>query len=360
MNAAEIQRRLDLGRSTAEAGDWNTARLYFEQVLSADPANEEALLWLAGLAEDPHESIRLLQQVLEQNPSNERAKAGLEWAKSRLPADEQPRLAAEATRQAEAAEPPKPRRSKWPSAYRYLLLGLVLIAALACLKLCGPDIRGTLERFPEILFPPTHTPTATATPTFTPTPTATATATATATPTHTPTATQTPTPTSTDTPTPTLTPSPSPTWTLVPTASPAPPQPAGGEKWIEIDLSTQTLTAWEGELQIFKTIVSTGSAWTPTLTGRFHIFHKLLSQTMRGPGYVQPNVPYVMYFFGAYSIHGAYWHNDFGWPRSHGCVNLTVPDSKWLFDWADPPLPAGSSEVWASNSGMGTLVVIHE
>ncbi len=358
MNAAEIQRRLSLGRSTAEAGDWNAARRYFKQVLSADPANEEALLWLAGLAEDPQESIRLLQQVLERNPGNERAKAGLQWAKSRLPADEQSRLAVGATRSAEAREP-QSGRDRRPPAYRYLLLGLVLIAAFICLKLCGPDIVGRLERFPEILFPPTHTPTATATPTFTATPTATATATATATPTHTPTATWTLTPTSTDTPTPTLTPSPSPTETLVPSAPPA-PQAERGEKWIEIDLSSQTLTAWEGELQVFRTIIATGSSWTPTPTGRFRIFHKLLSQTMRGPDYVQPNVPYVMYFYGPYAIHGAYWHNDFGRPRSHGCVNLTVPDSKWLFDWADPPLPAGSHQVWASKSGMGTLVVVHE
>ena len=276
-----------------------------------------------------------------------------EWAKSRLSPDERSRLALDATRPAEATEPPKPRRSKRPSTRRYLLLGLVLIAALACIKLCGPDIADRVERIPEVFLPPTHTPTATATPTFTATPTATASATATATPTHTPTATQTPTPTSTDTPSPTLTPSPSPTWTSA-------PQPAGGANWIEIDLSTQTLIAWEGEVQVFRTIVATGSSWTPTPTGRFRIFHKLLSQTMRGPDYVQPNVPYVMYFYGAYAIHGAYWHNDFGRPRSHGCVNLTIPDSKWLFDWADPPLPAGYHEVWASKSGMGTLVVVHE
>jgi len=111
---------------------------------------------------------------------------------------------------------------------------------------------------------------------------------------------------------------------------------------------------------MFRTTVSTGSAWTPTVTGRFRIFRKLLSQTMRGPDYVQPNVPYVMYFYGAYSIHGTYWHNDFGRPRSHGCVNLRVADARWLFEWTDPQLPPGSSEIWSSKSGTGTLVVIHE
>jgi lipoprotein-anchoring transpeptidase ErfK/SrfK len=134
--------------------------------------------------------------------------------------------------------------------------------------------------------------------------------------------------------------------------------PERGEKWIDVDLSTQTLIAYEGEVEVFRTTVSTGAALTPTVQGRFRIFHKLLLQTMVGADYVQPNVPYVMYFYGAYSIHGAYWHNDFGRARSHGCINLRVPDAKWLFEWADPPLPAGASEVWESAGG--TLVVVHD
>ena len=133
-----------------------------------------------------------------------------------------------------------------------------------------------------------------------------------------------------------------------------------GAKWIDVDLSTQVLIAYEGEVEVFRTTVSTGGAWTPTVTGRFRIFHKLLSQTMSGPGYVQPNVPYVQYFYGAYSIHGAYWHNDFGQPRSHGCVNLPVADAKWLFSWTDPQLPVGATQVWDSTSGTGTLVVVHQ
>ena len=110
---------------------------------------------------------------------------------------------------------------------------------------------------------------------------------------------------------------------------------------------------------MFRTIVSTGAPQTPTVTGRFRIYHKLLSQTMSGPGYVQPNVPYVMYFYGAYSIHGAYWHNDFGRARSHGCVNLRIPDAEWLFGWADPPLPPGRTQIWVGSTNVGTLVVVH-
>jgi lipoprotein-anchoring transpeptidase ErfK/SrfK len=137
-------------------------------------------------------------------------------------------------------------------------------------------------------------------------------------------------------------------------------QPQRGEKWINVDLSTQTLVAYEGEVEIFRTTVSTGAPQTPTVTGRFRIHHKLLSQTMRGPGYVQPDVPYVMYFYGAYSLHGAYWHNDFGRRRSHGCINLRVPDAQWLFNWADPALPAGHSEIWDTRTNSGTLVVVHD
>ena len=77
MNAADIERILDLGRSAAEAGNWAEARRYFAQALGIGPRNEEALLWQAGLADDPRESIAHLQQVLKINPGNKRAQAGL-------------------------------------------------------------------------------------------------------------------------------------------------------------------------------------------------------------------------------------------------------------------------------------------
>lgn len=370
MDAAEVKRLLDLGRSTAEAGHWATARRYFAQVLSIDPTNEEALLWQAGLADDPRESIAYLTQVLTLNPDNERAKVGMEWALARLPDEESRLLWEERSRllrgEQEHPETSQPavraRRGRRLPSSRYLLPGLLLIIVSLSLVLGAFAVTGNMEGLRGFLFPPIPTPTATATPTFTPTPTATATATATSTPTNTatPTVTQTPTPTSTATPTYTPTPIPSPTWTPSPTAIPPTPQPVRGEKWIDIDLSTQTLVAYEGEVEVLRAAVSTGAPRTPTVTGRFRIFRKLLSQTMRGPDYEQPNVPYVMYFYGAYSLHGTYWHNDFGRARSHGCVNLRIPDAKWLFDWTDPPLPSGASEVWDTVSGRGTLVVIHE
>jgi lipoprotein-anchoring transpeptidase ErfK/SrfK len=371
MDAAEIKRLLNLGRSTAEAGHWATARRYFARVLRIDPANEEALLWQAGLADDPRESVAYLTQVLSLNPDSERAKAGLEWAQTRLARDDRSRLARDdrsriLPREREPLQRSQPAAQVQPGrkalSTRPLLSGLMLTAILLCLAAGVIAITDSSRELRAFFFPPTSTPTATSTPTFTPTPTATGTATSTPTPTNTPTptATQTPTPTSTKTPTPTPAPSPSPSWTPFPTAIPPTSIPVRGEKWIDIELSTQTLVAYEGEVEVLRATVSTGSAWTPTVTGRFRVFRKLLSQTMRGPDYVQPNVPYVMYFYGAYSLHGTYWHNDFGRARSHGCVNLRIPDAKWLFEWTDPPLPPGATEIWDTRSGLGTLVVIHE
>jgi lipoprotein-anchoring transpeptidase ErfK/SrfK len=113
-----------------------------------------------------------------------------------------------------------------------------------------------------------------------------------------------------------------------------------GEKHIYIDLSTQTLFAYQGTTQVLKTLVSTGK-WGRTPTGNFNIWQKLLATRMAGGQgadyYNLPNVPYVMYFYRDFGLHGTYWHNNFGHEMSHGCVNLRTTDAKILFDWADGP-----------------------
>lgn len=111
--------------------------------------------------------------------------------------------------------------------------------------------------------------------------------------------------------------------------------PANGSRWIEVNLSTQTLTAWQGDVPILHTFVSTGTSNTPTVTGRFGINIKYSSQRMIGPGYDLPGVPWVMYFYDNYAIHGAYWHNNFGTPMSHGCVNMRPAEAQMLYNWAD-------------------------
>lgn len=113
-------------------------------------------------------------------------------------------------------------------------------------------------------------------------------------------------------------------------------------KWIEINIATQSLVAYEGQQAVYWATVSTGLARTPTPKGTFRIYSKLRSGTMAGPGYRLPNVPYIMNFYRGYAMHGTYWHNNFGQPMSHGCVNMRISDAEWLYNWAP----------------IGTLVVI--
>lgn len=138
------------------------------------------------------------------------------------------------------------------------------------------------------------------------------------------------------------------------------------EKWIEVDLSDQKLYAWEGNQKVFEFVVSSGKPWTPTIEGEYRIWIKLRYHTMedgskaRGDYYRLPNVPYVMYFYRGYGIHGTYWHNNFGRPMSHGCVNLRISDAEKLFWWTDPNLPAGKSVVLSSAENPGTRIVVHQ
>lgn len=116
-------------------------------------------------------------------------------------------------------------------------------------------------------------------------------------------------------------------------------------KLITVDIGSQTLRAWQdGKIQ-HETKVSTGMYLTPTVKGSFKIRTKVPMQDMRGPSpykqyyptgkYLVKNVPHVMYFYQAYAIHGAYWHNNFGRPASHGCVNVPLASAEWLYNWAD-------------------------
>lgn len=113
-------------------------------------------------------------------------------------------------------------------------------------------------------------------------------------------------------------------------------QPISRSRRIVIDLSAQRLFAWEGDKLVYSFRVSTGKRSTPTPLGKFRINSKYRSDRMRGAGYDIPNVPYTMYFHRGYAIHGAYWHNRFGTPVSHGCVNLPVKQARKLYNWASP------------------------
>ena len=130
-----------------------------------------------------------------------------------------------------------------------------------------------------------------------------------------------------------------PTSEYVPLPTSAAPKPAvassgNGTRWIDVDLTNQRVYAYEGDTVVNSFIVSTGTWLTPTVTGQFNIYVKYRSNKMSGPGYYLPDVPYIMYFHGSYGLHGTYWHNNFGTPMSHGCVNLTIDDAGWLYNWA--------------------------
>ena len=117
------------------------------------------------------------------------------------------------------------------------------------------------------------------------------------------------------------------------------PAPSGEGKRFLVDLSEQRLYAYEGDTLVRTTLVSTGVAQYPTVTGTFYIYLRLPSQRMVGPGYDLPGVPYVQYFYKGYGLHGTYWHNNFGTPMSHGCVNLPTEEAEWAYNWADYGTP---------------------
>ncbi len=132
-----------------------------------------------------------------------------------------------------------------------------------------------------------------------------------------------------------------------------------GAPWIDVSLQRQTLVAYEGSRPVYATLVSTGlEVMTPppdpsaagaevqtrsTIRGDFRVHTKFVTATMDsdvpGDEYDLRDVPYVQYFEGNYALHAAFWHDDFGKPRSHGCINLSPLDARWLFEWTEPRVP---------------------
>ncbi len=140
--------------------------------------------------------------------------------------------------------------------------------------------------------------------------------------------------------------------------------PDGAEKWIEISLDEQKVRAWEGNRQVMEFSISSGK-WAPTPKGTFNIWYKTRYQSMIGGSktlgtyYNLPNVPSNMFFYQGYALHGAYWHNNFGQPMSHGCVNEPLANAAEIFNWAGPVVPEGQNVVRASPENPGTRVYVH-
>jgi len=148
---------------------------------------------------------------------------------------------------------------------------------------------------------------------------------------------------------------------------PPPPGVGPGEKWIEVDLFEQTIAAYEGERLVYATLMSGGRVATETPPGLYRIWYKTREGKMSNPDvedgspsyYYIEDVPWTMYFYQGYSIHMAFWHDAFGFRRSHGCVNLSPRDALWLFRWADPFLPEGADDFYIREGSPRTWVWVH-
>jgi lipoprotein-anchoring transpeptidase ErfK/SrfK len=356
-----------MAKSAHKGGRKAEARYYFRAALDLDPSNTDALLWLAYLAGGGRPSLELLARALDIDPANQRARAAIRWARS--------------STGTQAPHPPYDRDVYRPRVVFGLAIFLLVLfggMAIAAFVRDLPNINGhesaaraaVARDNRQPIVQPEDSPTAPApagegtlagsspfplpesTLTFVPTPSR-------------PERTAVPSSTSPPTLTPTALPSPSITVVIEPTATPIEPTPAAtarptatrislesiptanvGEhfRWIDVDLSDQRLTAYEGERPVRDVLVSTGLPRTPTVKGRFKIYVKYPAATMSGDDYYLEGVPFVMYFHRGYGLHGTYWHTNFGHPMSHGCVNLPTPDAEWLYNW----------------SSVGTLVVVHE
>ncbi len=145
------------------------------------------------------------------------------------------------------------------------------------------------------------------------------------------------------------------------------------ERWVDVNLDTQTLVALVGRRPVYATLVSSGreskekSKDHRTPTGQWRIREKHLTTTMDGDGtaagdlpYSIEDVPYAMYFHGSYALHGAFWHGNYGARMSHGCVNLAPLDAKYLFFFTGPHPRAGWHGAWASNADPGSRIIIRD
>jgi lipoprotein-anchoring transpeptidase ErfK/SrfK len=355
-----VNQLIDYGIRLVQESQPDAARRFFEKALEREPANTAALLWLAGLSETSADGYRYLVQTLDIDPHNERAHAAIRWNHWR---EQNEKLRAAGL---VSGVPPTdrnggdPKKGVTPTWLGILAALIVIGSAIASIYFgqplpvsatvaqANPATQEVAQLAPNATPPPLAT--RTLPPTSTPLPTSTSLATVTLPPTQAPTAT----PTLPSTEIPTATPLPPTDTPEPPTPLPVPPtavpvanvvNPTGSsvEHWIDVDLTNQRLVAYEGDTPVYWVTVSTGLPGTPTVTGQYRIYVKYPAQTMSGPGYYLPDVPYVMYFYQGYGIHGTYWHNNFGHPMSHGCVNTPTPDAQWLYNWAE----------------VGTLINVH-
>ncbi|HUG34626.1 MAG TPA: L,D-transpeptidase family protein [Anaerolineales bacterium] len=382
MNANFVQARdyILRARESLRRGDKVTARMLSERAALLAPEMEDAWLILAASDPNPEDALAYALKAREINPKSSRARKGVDWAEERLNQTQAGRTGVEHHRN-EAPTPhiesipipiQRPLRSEGPqvelkSNPRVWMYGST-IGLLICIVFAfaawsaanNPALADLVDSAPaptqeklwaQVEFAkPSVTPidaNAFAQAVDTPEPNLVVPETGAEVPTSTPTPVPSDAPTlapaSTETPavlamdivadTPT-------SEYIAPTKAPGAPPVAsgststGGVRWIDVDLTNQMVYAYEGDTIVNSFVVSTGTWMTPTVTGKYKIWIKLKKTNMSGPGYYLADVPYVMYFHKGYGLHGTYWHNNFGTPMSHGCVNLSISDAEWLYNWA--------------------------
>ncbi len=332
-----IDSLLKQAKTAVQQNNPHEARRLLQQAIQQDPNDYRGWLWLATVAHSPQASLEYVKRAEMLAPNNDTVQKARRWAEKRL---------------AQAAPTAAEQTNTSSKMIRWLALALIV------LLLAGA---GTVYAWQYLQPNRSMAETAVLTSNITPIEQSNDAlpAMATAVPAQ-PTATQTPQPhvpakliasTGANQPRPTwtITPTPSPTPTPTPTAVPTFVNPnyqdgvrpfgvRPNERWIDVNLTTQTLRAYEGDTVVFTTLISSGTWEHPTVTGVFRIWLEFESQTMDGRllgyDYYLENVPYVMYFYKDYALHGTFWHTDFGTPMSHGCVNMATSDAAWLYNFA--------------------------
>jgi lipoprotein-anchoring transpeptidase ErfK/SrfK len=325
-------------RQALKRGDRRSARRWAERAATLAPNQEEPWLIIAALA-SPRASLEYLKHALEINPGSHFARKGMHWAIQRYRSEILPVEFVKYPAKVISIHPDTAKRRRttlypWAIVFLAVFIGIAVWFGTPSFSFAYDQTPSMLVLAQEWVIKATHTPTIT--PTFTTSPT----------PTNTSTSTPSPTPTETPTSVPTLTPSI--TNTPIPTATQPPAEepeddslkvslPSGvkkGQVWIDVDLTNQQLRVYKGKNLLNTFAVSTGTWRTPTVTGQYPIYVKYQAADMAGPGYYLPSVPFVMYFYEGYGIHGTYWHNNFGTPMSHGCINLRTDNAEWVYNKA--------------------------
>ncbi len=336
------------------------ARRLLQQAIQQDPQDYRGWLWLASVAPTPQASLEYVNRADMLAPNNATVQKARRWAEKRLARSEP----------APITLPAETHNRRWPQ------LGRWLVAALAVLLLAVGGVYAWQYFQPEAeplaetaVLSSSLNPNNDSETEGSPAMEADSSATLSAGVPAKATTTQTPQPyvpakqiasTGSDEPRPTwtVTPTPSPTPTPTPTVIPTFVNPnyqdavrpfgvCANERWVDVNLTTQTLRAYEGDNIVFTTLISSGTWEHPTVTGQFRVWLTFESQTMDGSllgyDYYLENVPYVMYFYQDYALHGTFWHSNFGTPMSHGCVNLETSDAAWIYNFVT----------------IGTLVNVH-